>query len=189
MRLNPAQHAAVQHSQGPLLVLAGAGSGKTRVITSRIARLVGEGVDRKSILAVSFTNKSANELRERMSHLVGKTVADELWLSTFHSFGVRFLRMEGKRLGFDGKFVILDQSDSLGLVRELLREHDHPAGCLVVNAMGSGNPPDAMRQYLTNLRTGFAAALLQSVPHGGRQFGASAHKSGVLHRRRITAQR
>ena len=123
MRLNPAQHAAVQHSEGPLLVLAGAGSGKTRVITSRIARLIGEGIDPKSILAVSFTNKAANELRERMAHIIGKTIADDLWLSTFHSFGVRFLRIEGKRLGFDGKFVILDQSDSLGLVRELMREH------------------------------------------------------------------
>ena len=118
-RLNAAQQAAVEHDQGPLLVLAGAGSGKTRVITHRIARLMQKGFRPEAILAVSFTNKAAAEMAERMAALVGREAAERLWLSTFHSFGVRFLQEESKR-----RFVIFDQGDSLGLVRDILRrEH------------------------------------------------------------------
>jgi superfamily I DNA/RNA helicase len=125
--LNDAQAAAVAHDDGPILVLAGAGSGKTRVITHRIARLVTERmVAPEKILAVSFTNKAAQEMAERMHPLVGKARADKLWLSTFHSFGVRFLGEEAKQmLGETGdgraRFVIFDQSDALGLVREIVR--------------------------------------------------------------------
>jgi len=120
-QLNAAQHAAVEHERGPLLVLAGAGSGKTRVITHRIARLLEKGYAPDSILAVSFTNKAAEEMRERMASLVGREVAETLWLSTFHSFGVRFLSEEAADLDHGGRFVIFDQGDALGLVRELLR--------------------------------------------------------------------
>jgi DNA helicase-2/ATP-dependent DNA helicase PcrA len=120
--LNAAQRAAVEHEQGPLLVLAGAGSGKTRVITHRIARLIDRGVRPEAILAVSFTNKAAAEMRERMENLVGHDVASKLWLSTFHSFGVRFLGEETDALGHDGRFVIFDQGDALGLVKELLKQ-------------------------------------------------------------------
>ncbi|MEM1414254.1 MAG: UvrD-helicase domain-containing protein [Myxococcota bacterium] len=118
--LNEAQRAAAHHHRGPLLVLAGAGSGKTRVITQRIARLVERGVPPARILALSFTNKAAAEMGERMVPLVGEERAGRLWLSTFHSFGVRFLQEENKALGFDGRFVIFDQGDQLGLLRELL---------------------------------------------------------------------
>ncbi len=121
VKLNEAQQAAVEHVQGPLLVLAGAGSGKTRVITHRIARLLQRGVRPEAILAVSFTNKAAAEMAERMAPLVGKEKAERLWLSTFHSFGVRFLRQENRALGYDGRFVIFDQGDSLGLVRDILK--------------------------------------------------------------------
>ncbi|HEX5660499.1 MAG TPA: UvrD-helicase domain-containing protein [Polyangiales bacterium] len=120
--LNPSQAAAVEHDRGPLLVLAGAGSGKTRVITMRIQRLLARGVKPQAILAVSFTNKAAEEMRERMVPLVGPKVAEQLELSTFHSFGVRFLQEENKNLGYDGKFVIFDQADALGLVKQLMRE-------------------------------------------------------------------
>lgn len=123
MSLNPSQRAAVEHDLGPLLVLAGAGSGKTRVITHRIARLIERGVKPEAILAVSFTNKAAGEMAERMVPLVGKAVASRLFLSTFHSFGVRFLQEEKKALGYAGRFAIFDQSDSVGLIREVLREH------------------------------------------------------------------
>ena len=119
--LNAPQREAVEHRRGPLLVLAGAGSGKTRVITHRIARIVADEKRPKSVLAVSFTNKAAAEMGERMVPLVGKKAASELWLSTFHSFGVRFLREESKRLGYGSKFVIFDAGDALGLVREILR--------------------------------------------------------------------
>lgn len=119
-RLNAAQRAAVEHGDGPLLVLAGAGSGKTRVITRRIARLVERGTPPEAILAVSFTNKAASEMGERLARLVGAQAAEGLWLSTFHSFGVRFL-MEEQGSKRKGRFVIFDQDDSLGLVREILR--------------------------------------------------------------------
>ncbi len=121
MSLNESQRAAVEHEVGPLLVLAGAGSGKTRVITQRIARLLERGVRPEAILAVSFTNKSAGEMAERMTPLVGADVARRVVLCTFHSFGVRLLGEEWKALGTDGRFVIFDQGDTLGLVRQLLR--------------------------------------------------------------------
>jgi ATP-dependent DNA helicase Rep len=120
--LNAFQRAAVEHDTGPLLVLAGAGSGKTRVITMRIARLLKRGVRPEQVLAVSFTNKAAEEMRERMLPLVGPQAADKLVLSTFHSFGVRFLQEENRVLGYDGRFVIFDQADALGLIRELMRQ-------------------------------------------------------------------
>src|SRR5690606_31450144 len=119
--LNPAQLAAVEHHAGPLLVLAGAGSGKTRVITQRIARLLERGTRPERILAVSFTNKAAAEMGERMAKLVDERIASKLWLSTFHSFGVRFLGEENRALGYDGRFVIFDQGDTLGLVKDILR--------------------------------------------------------------------
>jgi len=119
--LNPAQRAAVEHGNGPLLVLAGAGSGKTGVITHRIARLCERGTRPESILAVSFTNKAAAEMNERMIPLIGRSRADKLWLSTFHSFGVRFLNEESRALGYPGRFVIFDQGDALGLVREIVK--------------------------------------------------------------------
>jgi superfamily I DNA/RNA helicase len=119
--LNQAQRAAVEHHEGPLLVLAGAGSGKTRVITHRIARLLERGVRPERILAVSFTNKAAAEMGERMAQLVGDRIAQKLWLSTFHSFGVRFLNEENRALGYDGRFVIFDQGDTLGLVKDVLK--------------------------------------------------------------------
>ncbi len=120
-KLNEAQRAAVEHFEGPLLVLAGAGSGKTSVITRRIARLVERGVRPEAILAVSFTNKAAAEMAERMVPLVGARIAERLWLSTFHSFGVRFLGEENRALGYDGRFVIFDQGDALGLVKDLVK--------------------------------------------------------------------
>lgn len=133
--LNPSQRAAVEHAQGPLLVLAGAGSGKTRVITMRIARLLQRGIRPEQILAVSFTNKAAEEMRERMVPLVGDKIAERLLLSTFHSFGVRFLQEEAKVLGYDGRFVIFDQSDAVGLIRELLRQKRDAEGARKLDLM------------------------------------------------------
>ncbi len=119
--LNPEQRAAVEHIEGPLLLLAGAGSGKTRVITHRIGYLVLRGVEPENILAVSFTNKAAREMRERVSSLIGKTIAGRATLSTFHSLGARILREESGLLGYRGQFAILDQSDTLSIVRSMLQ--------------------------------------------------------------------
>jgi len=122
--LNPEQKRAVKTTEGPLLVLAGAGSGKTRVLTHRIAYLIGVcGIPAESILAVTFTNKAAGEMRERVEKLLGPG-ADGIALGTFHSVCVRILRRDIHHLGRDRSFVIYDDADSLGVVKETLRRHE-----------------------------------------------------------------
>jgi len=117
--LNPPQREAVTTVQGPVLVLAGAGSGKTRVITYRVAHLLERGVSPDDILAVSFTNKAADEMAERVQKLVGPRLARRITMSTFHALGMQILKAEKRALGF--AFTIYDTSDQLGVLRELLR--------------------------------------------------------------------
>ena len=119
--LNPEQREAVLHDRGPLLVFAGAGSGKTRVITFRIARLIASGVPARRILAVTFTNKAAREMRERVEKLVGAEGVKNMWIGTFHSLCARLLRIEGAGIGIDQNFVIYDDGDQLSLIREILK--------------------------------------------------------------------
>ncbi len=116
--LNPAQLRAVHHLGGPCLVLAGAGSGKTRVITHKIARLLQEGYEPAQIAAITFTNKAAQEMRERTRALVGPRAARDLVVSTFHALGVRILRADGERLGLKPNFSILDADDVLQVLRD-----------------------------------------------------------------------
>jgi ATP-dependent DNA helicase Rep len=116
--LNPAQLEAVHHLGGPCLVLAGAGSGKTRVITHKIARLLQAGYEPGQIAAITFTNKAAAEMRERAKQLVGARAAKHLVVSTFHSLGVRLLRSEGERLGLKQQFSILDSDDVLSILKD-----------------------------------------------------------------------
>jgi len=116
--LNDAQMRAVHHLDGPCLVLAGAGSGKTRVIVHKIARLLQHGLAPKQIAAITFTNKAAQEMRERAKALVGARAAKDLAVSTFHSLGVRMLRADGTRIGLKPNFSILDSDDVLGIIRE-----------------------------------------------------------------------
>ncbi len=121
-RLNPPQRAAVEHGGGPLLVLAGAGSGKTRVITYRIAHLLALGIPADAIAALTFTNKAAEEMRERVAHLLGdKKQAQKLTMGTFHALGLQMLRAERKTLGYPKGFAVYDTSDQMGVVREALR--------------------------------------------------------------------
>ncbi|MDX1389758.1 MAG: UvrD-helicase domain-containing protein, partial [Acidobacteriota bacterium] len=123
-RLNPSQREAVTHESGPLLVLAGAGSGKTRVITHRIAHLIlNRGIDPRRIVAVTFTNKAAAEMRERVGSLIGLQSVGS-WIGTFHALCLRLLRRDGAAIGLEPGFNIYDRDDQIGLVRRLLREHD-----------------------------------------------------------------
>ncbi|MGA0356707.1 MAG: UvrD-helicase domain-containing protein, partial [Ilumatobacteraceae bacterium] len=119
--LNPDQFDAVVHPGGPLLVVAGAGSGKTRVLTHRIAHLVRSGVHPTSILAITFTNKAAAEMRERVATLVGPVVK-AMWVSTFHSACVRILRAHADRIGYPRTFSIYDQADAVRLTGYVVRD-------------------------------------------------------------------
>ncbi len=119
--LNPSQYDAVLHSGGPLLVVAGAGSGKTRVLTHRIAHMIDEGMSPFEILAITFTNKAAGEMKERVATLVGP-VAERMWVSTFHSACVRILRSDADRLGYPGRFSIYDQADARRLTGYVIRD-------------------------------------------------------------------
>jgi ATP-dependent DNA helicase UvrD/PcrA len=119
--LNPVQQEAVAHGSGPLLILAGAGSGKTRVLTYRVAYLIAQGVPAHRILAVTFTNKAANEMRERILKLVGPG-AQSCWIGTFHAICARILRQDGEVVGLPRDFVVFDDSDQLALVRETMDE-------------------------------------------------------------------
>jgi len=116
--LNDAQMQAVHHLSGPCLVLAGAGSGKTRVIVHKIARLLQSGLEPKQLAAITFTNKAAAEMRERAKALVGPRAAKDLAISTFHSLGVRMLRSDGTKVGLKEQFSILDSDDVLGVLRD-----------------------------------------------------------------------
>jgi DNA helicase-2/ATP-dependent DNA helicase PcrA len=120
--LNPVQREAVTHPEGPLLILAGAGSGKTRVLTHRIAWLIAEqGVSPFQLLAITFTNKAADEMKHRVAALVGP-VAQKMWVSTFHSACVRMLRRDASRLGYRSSFTIYDEADAVRLTGYVLRD-------------------------------------------------------------------
>ena len=122
LKLNPAQNEAVTHGNGPLLVVAGAGSGKTRVLTSRIAHLINEkGISPFEILAITFTNKAAEEMRHRVVELVG-SVAHKMWVSTFHSACVRILRQSSDEIGFSPNFTIYDQGDAARLMGHVIKD-------------------------------------------------------------------
>jgi len=122
--LNDAQREAVLCTEGPLLVLAGAGSGKTRVLTYRIAHLISDcGVDPSQILAITFTNKAAGEMRGRLAEMLGE-YARGMWVATFHAACVRILRAEAELLGFTRNFTIYDEDDSRRLIKEIMTELD-----------------------------------------------------------------
>lgn len=120
--LNEAQRAAVEYINGPSLVIAGAGSGKTRVLTYKIAYLLSQGMKPWSIMALTFTNKAAREMKERIGKLVGNDLAQHLYMGTFHSIFSRILRAEAEHIGFNNNFTIYDESDSRSLIKAIVKE-------------------------------------------------------------------
>jgi len=121
-KLNPEQREAVEHITGPLMVIAGAGSGKTRVLTYRIIHLINNNVSPFSILALTFTNKAAKEMRNRIDSIVGENISRDLWMGTFHSIFSRILRMEAHKLNYPTNFTIYDTDDAKSLIRSIIKE-------------------------------------------------------------------
>lgn len=121
-KLNPSQKSAVENTEGPVMIIAGAGSGKTRVITYRIAHLLNKGVDPFNILSLTFTNKAAKEMKERIAEIVGNKEARNLWMGTFHSVFAKILRTEAEKIGYPSNFTIYDTDDSKSLIKTLLKE-------------------------------------------------------------------
>lgn len=143
-QLNPTQAAAARHYTGPALVIAGAGSGKTRTLIYRIAYLIQHyQVDPSQILAVTFTNKAAAEMRERASHLIGEA-ASQLWMSTFHSAGVRILRAYGEHIGLQRGFVIFDADDQLDLIKSIMSD---------MSGLGPDPKPRAIRSFIDKAKS------------------------------------
>lgn len=120
--LNDSQKLAVEATEGPVMIIAGAGSGKTRVLTYRIAHLLTKGIDAYNILSLTFTNKSASEMKERIEKIVGSDNARDIWSGTFHSVFSKILRYEANKIGYDNNFLIQDAYDSRGAIKEVLRQ-------------------------------------------------------------------
>ncbi len=153
--LNPVQRAAAEATEGPVMIIAGAGSGKTRVLTYRIAHLMEKGVDSFNILALTFTNKAAREMKERIARIVGPAEAKNLWMGTFHSVFAKILRIEAQKLGYPNNFTIYDTDDSKGVIKEILKQLNlddkvyKPS--LVLNRISDAkNKLISAQQYLNN---------------------------------------
>ncbi|MDX2302108.1 MAG: 3'-5' exonuclease [Microscillaceae bacterium] len=152
--LNEPQRAAVLHEEGPLMIIAGAGSGKTRVLTHRIAHLISQGVAAHQILALTFTNKAAGEMRHRIETLVGPQ-ANNLWMGTFHSIFARILRFEADKIGYNSNFSIYDTDDSKSLIKSILKERNlddkvYKPGLVLGKISGAKNRLISYREYIDN---------------------------------------
>ncbi|HEY9506435.1 MAG TPA: UvrD-helicase domain-containing protein [Gemmatimonadales bacterium] len=164
LALNPAQREAVEHVHGPLLVLAGAGSGKTRVLTTRIANLIDRhGVPPERIFAVTFTNKAAGEMKQRIGRLLGRDPSG-LWIGTFHSLSARLLRREAELLGFTRRFTIYDEDDRLSLIKRLMEQRGHSTKLF---------PPRAVQSLIS-------AAKNRRVPPSELAAGSPFDRLGVV---------
>jgi DNA helicase-2/ATP-dependent DNA helicase PcrA len=159
-RLNPKQREAVEKTEGPLLILAGAGSGKTRVITLRTAYLLYSGIQPESVLAVTFTNKAANEMKERVASMRSTRNGKGPVISTFHSLCLNILRREIHQLGYKKNFVVYDSSEQLSLIRNLLSD---------IRAYDRSFKPNAIMETISRLKNEFA------LPGGSRTWKNSPY--------------
>jgi DNA helicase-2/ATP-dependent DNA helicase PcrA len=187
--LNPAQREAVEHRGGPLLVLAGAGSGKTRVLTARLAYLVAQGhVKPYRILAVTFTNRAAGEMRRRVAELLGQEPSG-LWIGTFHSLAARMLRREAPLLGFSPQFTIYDEDDRLAVVKRLLERLGHSPktysprliASLISGAKNRLVPPQELAETAEDAPTRVAAAVYGALGDALKAANAMDFDDLLLH--------
>jgi DNA helicase-2/ATP-dependent DNA helicase PcrA len=168
--LNPAQQEAVDHVHGPILVLAGAGSGKTRVLTTRIAHLIDRhGVPPDRIFAVTFTNKAAGEMKHRIGRLLERDPSG-LWIGTFHSLSARLLRREAELIGFGRQFTIYDEDDRLSLIKRLMEQHGHSTRLF---------PPRAVQSLISSAKNRMVAP--GELAAGGSQFDRLAQVSAEVY--------
>ncbi|MFM7178984.1 MAG: ATP-dependent helicase, partial [Bacteroidota bacterium] len=184
--LNPAQRAAVECSEGPVMIVAGAGSGKTRVLTYRIAHLIEQGEDPFQILALTFTNKAAGEMRERIEALIGPR-AKSLWMGTFHSVFARILRRHAELLGYPTNFTIYDADDSKSLIKNIVRELDlddahYKASNLYARISSAKNSMILVEEYAgdASLIAGDKAAGRPRFVEVYRAYVDRCHRSGAM---------
>ncbi|HET9512624.1 MAG TPA: UvrD-helicase domain-containing protein [Gemmatimonadales bacterium] len=170
--LNPAQREAAEHVEGPILVLAGAGSGKTRVLTVRIAKLIEEqGVPPERIFSVTFTNKAAHEMKERVGTMLGRDPVG-LWIGTFHSLSARLLRREAEHIGFSRQFTIFDEDDRLALIKRLMEQRNHSTKLF---------PPKAIQAVISSAKNRMQGAdVLAAVGRGEPLVQVAADIMGAL---------
>ncbi len=147
-KLNREQRIAAETLEGPVLILAGAGSGKTRALTYRVANLIDHGIPAWRILALTFTNKAAKEMKTRVADLIGAEAADEAWISTFHSTCSRILRRDIEKLGYSRSFVIYDDDDQARVLKEILKRQNIDEAFLPVREL-RGKIGDAKNRLLS----------------------------------------
>jgi Superfamily I DNA and RNA helicases len=163
--LNEAQQQAVINTDGPALVIAGAGAGKTRVLTYRIAHLLQKGVPANKILALTFTNKAAGEMKERIARIAGPKIARYLWMGTFHSIFARILRIEGDRLGFKSNFTIYDAADSKSLIRTIIKE---------LNLDDSVYKPSLLASRISTAKNNLVSANMYAADNSVQEYNKSS---------------
>lgn len=176
MDLNPTQREAVRYTEGPLLVLAGAGSGKTRVITAKIAHLIRTGTAANRIAAITFTNKAAKEMQERIRKIPNLTVTDTSWICTFHALGLKFLREEHRALGLKSSFSILGPADTANILIELSGQADRALIYDYQHTISGWKnaliPPDQAEQHIKNPEEAIIAKLYQRYQETMRAYQA-----------------
>lgn len=184
--LNPSQAAAVLHTEGPCMIIAGAGSGKTRVLTYRIAHLLEKGVDPFNILALTFTNKAAKEMRARIEKVVGPE-AKNLWMGTFHSIFARILRSEADKIGYPRSFTIYDTQDSKTLIGQILKELElddklYKPNMVLGRISAAKNKLISVQQYLNDpvIRQDDEAALRPKLGVIYQQYASRCFKAGAM---------
>ena len=185
--LNPPQREAVEHTDGPVMIIAGAGSGKTRVLTYRIAHLIHKkGVDAFNILSLTFTNKAAAEMKHRIEQLIGLE-ARNTWMGTFHSTFAKILRVEASKLGYPSNFTIYDTDDSKSLIRSVVKEMKlddkvYKANTVLSRISGAKNRLISWEKYLNDpyIKADDDAAMKPRMGEIYRTYQRRLFKSGAM---------